>query len=102
MATPPTRRRVAVCMSGGLRTFTAAYPTFAELVLDANSDQFDFDIFGNFLYVPGDAAEENALAKLQEMIPQLRSFSTLHGHLPPSPSPRRLGAERRGAARGLF
>jgi hypothetical protein len=62
-------------MSGGLRTFISAYPSFAEQVLAANADEFDFDVFGNFLYFPGDADEENALAKLQETMPELRSFS---------------------------
>jgi hypothetical protein len=67
--------KIAICLSGGLRTFVAAFPSFIKHVVKPNEDKFEFHFFGAFLYCPGDKDEDKALRLLELIIPQLRSYT---------------------------
>jgi hypothetical protein len=69
------RVKIAICLSGGLRTFVAAFPSFVKHVVKPNEQQFEFHFFGTFLYSPGDEDEEKALRLLELMIPLLKGYS---------------------------
>ena len=48
---------MAVCLSGSLRTFLDAYPTFKKHIEEPNP-AFEFEFFGDFVTQAGDKREE--------------------------------------------